>query len=112
MLKKHNIYLKYFLKIPFKITKVFMMFIKNIKIYTITLPPFLRNVGDRAQVIAIKKWFMENFNEYLVLEFDKNEIYKYLYMCEIEKDLAKYLYWHLKKNFLRIENKWSLKGYS
>ncbi len=93
MSKKHNIYLKYFLKISFKITKVLMMFIKsiifyfkirkykNIKkiIYTITPPPSLRNVGDHAQVIAIKKWFIENFNKYLVLEFDKNEIYKYLH---------------------------------
>jgi exopolysaccharide biosynthesis predicted pyruvyltransferase EpsI len=92
MSKKHNVYLKYFIKIPFKITKKFIMFIKiiifyfkirkykNIKkiIYTITPSPSLRNVGDHAQVIAIKKWFMENFNEYLVLEFDKNEIYKYL----------------------------------
>ncbi len=92
MSKKCNIYLKFFFKIPFKIIKVFMMFIrsiifyfkikkyKNIKkiIYTITPTPSLRNVGDHAQVIAIKKWFMKKFNEYLVLEFDKNEIYKYL----------------------------------
>ncbi len=57
---------------------------KNIKkiIYTITPPPSLKNVGDHAQVIAIKKWFMEKFNEYLVLEFDKNEIYKYLHLIK------------------------------
>jgi len=53
---------------------------KNSKkiIYTITPPPSLRNIGDHAQVLAIKKWFEDNFKEYLVLEFDKNEIYKYI----------------------------------
>lgn len=56
-----------------------MKFKKTKKIiYTITPPPHLRNIGDHAQVVAIKKWFSDNFEDYLVLEFDKKEIYRYL----------------------------------
>ena len=46
-------------------------------IYAITPPPSLSNMGDHAQVVAIKKWFEEYFEDYKVLEFDKNETYIY-----------------------------------
>ena len=54
---------------------------KNVKkiIYNITPPHSLRNIGDHAQVVAIKKWFKDTFEGYLVLEFDKDEIYKYIH---------------------------------
>lgn len=66
---------------------------KNVKkiIYTVTPTPALRNVGDHAQVIAIRKWFENNFKDYLVLEFDKDEIYKYISIIKKivnEKDLV------------------------
>lgn len=44
-------------------------------IYAITPPSSLRNIGDQAQVIAIKKWFQDYFENYEVLEFDKNDVY-------------------------------------
>ncbi len=92
-LKTQNSYFEIFLKVIFRKIKMSIRFIKNIIfyfkvrkyknikkiIYTITPPSSLKNVGDHAQVIAIKKWFMDNFNEYLILEFNKNEVYKYLY---------------------------------
>ncbi|MGC9337920.1 MAG: polysaccharide pyruvyl transferase family protein [Candidatus Cloacimonadia bacterium] len=53
---------------------------KNTKkiIYCITPPPSLRNIGDHAQAVAIRHWFSDNFEDYLVLEFDKNETYRHI----------------------------------
>jgi len=47
-------------------------------IYALTPPACLRNIGDHAQVIAIKKWFRKHFKNYSVLEFDKDEVYNYI----------------------------------
>ena len=55
-------------------------------IYAITPPPSLSNMGDHAQVVAIKKWFEEYFKDYKVLEFDKNETYIYSIKKIINKD--------------------------
>lgn len=44
-------------------------------VYAITPPPRLRNIGDHAQVVAIKRWFEENFPERKVIEFDKTQVY-------------------------------------
>lgn len=44
-------------------------------LYTITPPPNLKNIGDHAQVVAIKKWFKKNFPEFKIFEFDKNQVY-------------------------------------
>lgn len=42
-------------------------------VYLITPPPKLKNVGDQAQVVAIRKWLSDNFKGRLVLEFNKDE---------------------------------------
>ena len=42
-------------------------------IYVLTPPPYLSNIGDHGQVVAIKKWFAEFYPEYFVMEFDKEE---------------------------------------
>lgn len=42
-------------------------------IYAITPTPNLRNVGDQAQVVAIKRWFRKHFPNLPVIELDKNE---------------------------------------
>jgi len=47
-------------------------------IYVITPPPKLRNIGDHAQVLGIKKWFNDHFPEYLILEFDKDQTTRYI----------------------------------
>lgn len=47
-------------------------------IYAITPPSSLKNVGDHAQVVAINKWLNDNFKDYSVMEFDKNEMYLYI----------------------------------
>ena len=47
-------------------------------IYAITPPPNLRNVGDHAQAVAIKKWLANNFGDYPIVEFDKNQVHEYL----------------------------------
>lgn len=82
-----------FVKRIFRVARPFIVLMENIIfyfrirrykthkkiIYAITPPPSLRNIGDHAQVVAIKKWFKENFNDYLVLEFDKSEVYKFIF---------------------------------
>lgn len=47
-------------------------------IYALTPPPRLKNVGDHAQVVGIEKWFNDFFNEYDIIEFDKNQTIKYI----------------------------------
>ncbi len=46
-------------------------------IYALTPSPGLRNVGDQAQALAIRKWFRKHFKDYLVLELNKDEVYRY-----------------------------------
>lgn len=43
-----------------------------------TPPPFLRNLGDHAQVLGIKQWIESNFPGYDVLEFDKQEVIRWM----------------------------------
>lgn len=49
--------------------------IKNRKkiLYALTPPPNLKNVGDHAQVVAIRAWLEKNFFGFPVLEVDKNQ---------------------------------------
>jgi len=42
-------------------------------IYTLTPPPNLNNIGDHAQVMAIRAWMKKHFNNLPVIELDKNE---------------------------------------
>ena len=42
-------------------------------IYVLTPPPYLSNIGDHGQVVAIKKWFSDFYPDNVVLEFDKEE---------------------------------------
>lgn len=41
-------------------------------IYALTPPPYLKNVGDHAQVIAIRAWFKKHFPQLVVIEMDKD----------------------------------------
>lgn len=47
-------------------------------IYALTPPPHLTNVGDHAQVVAIRLWLQKHFPELPVIELDKNESQKFL----------------------------------
>ena len=42
-------------------------------IYALTPPPKLNNIGDHAQVVAIRAWIEKHFNNLPVIELDKNE---------------------------------------
>ena len=42
-------------------------------IYALTPPPYLKNVGDHAQVIAIRIWLDKHFPELPVIEMDKDQ---------------------------------------
>ena len=42
-------------------------------IYTLTPPPRLSNVGDHAQVVAIRAWFAKHFDGLPVVEVDKDQ---------------------------------------
>lgn len=44
-------------------------------LYLLTPPANLSNVGDHAQAVAINEWLEDNFKDYKILEFDKNETY-------------------------------------
>ena len=46
---------------------------KNKIIYALTPPPYLKNVGDHAQVIAIRAWLDKHFPELPVIEIDKDQ---------------------------------------
>jgi len=46
-------------------------------IYALTPSPGLRNVGDQAQALAIRKWFCKHFGDRPVLELNKDEVYRY-----------------------------------
>lgn len=41
-------------------------------IYALTPPPYLKNVGDHAQVIAIRAWLDQHFPQLPVIEIDKD----------------------------------------
>ena len=55
------------------------IWLKNQKkiIYALTPPPYLKNIGDQAQVIAIRKWFDKHYPDLPVIELDKDECQKY-----------------------------------
>lgn len=42
-------------------------------IYALTPPSYLKNIGDHAQVIAIRAWFKKHFPEFPVIEINKDE---------------------------------------
>lgn len=42
-------------------------------VYALTPPPYLKNVGDHAQVIAIRTWLDKHFPELPVIETNKDE---------------------------------------
>ena len=48
-------------------------------IYALTPPPNLSNVGDHAQAVAITQWLKDYFKDYSVLEFNKDDVYKYVF---------------------------------
>ena len=47
-------------------------------IYSLTPPPYLKNVGDHAQVIAIRAWLDQHFGKLPVMEMDKDRGHYYL----------------------------------
>lgn len=47
-------------------------------IYALTPPPYLKNIGDHAQVVAIRVWLQKHFPELPVIELDKNESQKFI----------------------------------
>jgi exopolysaccharide biosynthesis predicted pyruvyltransferase EpsI len=56
-------------------------FVKKI-IYVLTPSANLRNVGDHAQAAAIRAWLEDNFKEHVILEFNKDEVYRYISSIE------------------------------
>jgi len=47
-------------------------------IYSLTPPPYLKNVGDHAQVIAIRAWLDKHFGKLPILEMDKDRGHYFL----------------------------------
>lgn len=47
-------------------------------LYLLTPPPALRNIGDHAQVIAIRRWLHKHYGDLRVFEFDKVQSYRCL----------------------------------
>ena len=47
-------------------------------LYAITPPPRLKNVGDHAQVVAIRAWLKKHFPELPAIEMDKDQARYYL----------------------------------
>ena len=47
-------------------------------IYSLTPPPYLKNIGDHAQVIAIRAWLDKHFSDIPVIELDKDRGHYYL----------------------------------
>ena len=50
---------------------------KNKKKIIYCLVPIHGNMGDQAIAYATRKYLMDNFKEYEILEFERDEIYKY-----------------------------------
>lgn len=46
-------------------------------IYVLTPPSRLKNIGDHAQVVAIRNWMAKHFSNYPIIELDKDEIFYY-----------------------------------
>ena len=42
-------------------------------IYALTPPPYLKNIGDHAQVLAIRAWLDKHFGKLPVIEMDKDQ---------------------------------------
>ena len=47
-------------------------------IYSLTPPPYLKNVGDHAQVIAIRAWLDKHFSQLHIIEMDKDQGHYFL----------------------------------
>lgn len=47
-------------------------------IYSLTPPPYLKNVGDHAQVIAIRAWLDKHFDKLPIMEMDKDRGHYFL----------------------------------
>lgn len=47
-------------------------------VYALTPPPYLKNIGDHAQVIAIRAWLTKHFSEFPVIEVDKDRGHYFL----------------------------------
>lgn len=47
-------------------------------IYSLTPPPYLKNIGDHAQVVAIRAWLDKHFPQLPVLEMDKDRGHYFL----------------------------------
>lgn len=47
-------------------------------IYALSPPPRLRNIGDHAQAVAIRKWFGKHFPDLPVMELDKDESSRFI----------------------------------
>ncbi|WP_055106049.1 polysaccharide pyruvyl transferase family protein [Paenibacillus ihumii] len=74
--------------------------------YMITPPPKLSNVGDHAQVVAIKQWFDKYYKQYKIIEVDKDEVRKHISLikdCIGKEDL---IFLHSGGN-LGDRGKWS-----
>jgi len=106
---KFQFYIK---KLAFLIKKftvyIFLLRYKNTrKILYLLLPPAnLRNIGDQAQVVAIKRWFHSNFPEYRVLEFDKDDSYKFTWLMKMLLKKNDLIFLHSGGN-LGIRGVWS-----
>ncbi|MVX63209.1 polysaccharide pyruvyl transferase [Clostridium chromiireducens] len=50
---------------------------KNVKKVIFALSPKYGNMGDQAIAYATKKFFVDNFKEYKLLEFERDEFYSY-----------------------------------
>ncbi|MEX0597538.1 MAG: polysaccharide pyruvyl transferase family protein [Candidatus Paceibacterota bacterium] len=72
-------------KYKFEISKKYLLLENKRKIiYALVPPSELTNIGDHAQVIAIRLWFERHYPEYPVLEVDKNEV---IYGQELLKNI-------------------------
>ena len=47
-------------------------------IYSLTPPPYLKNIGDHAQVIAIRAWLDKHFGKLPIIEMDKDRGHYFL----------------------------------
>ncbi|WP_013335067.1 polysaccharide pyruvyl transferase family protein [Gloeothece verrucosa] len=47
-------------------------------VYALLPPPWIRNAGDQAQVIAIQNWLRKHFPSLLILELDQDQVTKIL----------------------------------
>ena len=77
--------IKNILKLPLRITLNILFILKHRHLkntpkilYAITPPPRLKNIGDHAQAVAIKRWLKKHYPGIPVLEMDKDRSRYYL----------------------------------